>query len=157
MGSAGWSVLGVDQRLVGGECPYFGCIPSKMMLRGAEVLTEARRVHGLAGEADGHARTSARSRNGSAREATDNWDDQVAVERFERQPARPFARGTGRLRRTRRDGRLLVAVGDETYRAQARGDRHRDGAGAAADRRAGRAAGERRRRRTGRSGPTARR
>ncbi len=29
------SVLGVDPRLVGGECPYFGCIPSKMVLRGA--------------------------------------------------------------------------------------------------------------------------
>src|SRR3954454_6273530 len=49
---AGWSVLGIDERLVGGECPYFGCIPSKMMLRGAELLAEARRIEGMAGYAE---------------------------------------------------------------------------------------------------------
>jgi pyruvate/2-oxoglutarate dehydrogenase complex dihydrolipoamide dehydrogenase (E3) component len=38
LAAAGWSVLGVDPRLVGGECPYFGCIPSKMVIRGAELV-----------------------------------------------------------------------------------------------------------------------
>ena len=33
LAEAGLSVLGVDRRLVGGECPYWGCIPSKMMIR----------------------------------------------------------------------------------------------------------------------------
>jgi pyruvate/2-oxoglutarate dehydrogenase complex dihydrolipoamide dehydrogenase (E3) component len=41
MAEAGWSVLGIDSRLVGGECPYFGCIPSKMVIRGAAVLGES--------------------------------------------------------------------------------------------------------------------
>ena len=53
LAGAGRSVLGIDQRLVGGECPYYGCIPSKMMVRGAEVLAEARRV-------DRHGRQRAR-------------------------------------------------------------------------------------------------
>ena len=41
---AGLSVVGVERRLVGGECPYYGCIPSKMMIRAADALAEARRV-----------------------------------------------------------------------------------------------------------------
>ncbi len=45
------SVVGIDERLVGGECPYYGCIPSKMIIRAAEALQEGRRVEGLAGAA----------------------------------------------------------------------------------------------------------
>ena len=53
----GLRVLGVDDRLVGGECPYWGCIPSKMMIRAADALAEARRVDGLAGSVgERHAR-----------------------------------------------------------------------------------------------------
>ena len=48
---AGLDVVAVDRRLVGGECPYYGCIPSKMMVRASDVLAEARRVDGLAGRA----------------------------------------------------------------------------------------------------------
>jgi pyruvate/2-oxoglutarate dehydrogenase complex dihydrolipoamide dehydrogenase (E3) component len=113
---AGWSVLGVDPRLVGGECPYFGCIPTKMMVRGAEVLTEARRVHGLAGEATvtpDFRPVAERIRT----EATDNWDDHVAVERFEGKGG-TFARGAGRLAGRDADGRVLVTVGSETYRSR---------------------------------------
>jgi len=81
---AGWSVLGVDPGLVGGECPYYGCIPSKMILRGAELLAETRRVDGTAGHATAEpdfTPVATRIRD----EATDNWDDRVAVERFEGQ------------------------------------------------------------------------
>ena len=39
-----WS--GIDGELVGGECPYWGCVPSKMMIRAADLLAEARRVAG---------------------------------------------------------------------------------------------------------------
>jgi len=82
LAEAGWSVLGIDHRLVGGECPYWGCIPSKMMVRAADLLAEGRRVDGMAGSASvtpEWAPVAARIRV----EATDDWDDRVAVERFE--------------------------------------------------------------------------
>src|SRR5215469_13404597 len=48
---AGLAVAGIESRLVGGECPYFGCVPSKMMIRAANLLAEARRIPGMAGQA----------------------------------------------------------------------------------------------------------
>jgi pyruvate/2-oxoglutarate dehydrogenase complex dihydrolipoamide dehydrogenase (E3) component len=42
-------VTGVEARLVGGEYPYWGCAPSKMMIRAASLLAEARRIPGMAG------------------------------------------------------------------------------------------------------------
>ena len=52
LAEAGWRVVGIESGLVGGECPYWGCIPSKMMIRAAIALAEARRVDGLAGTAN---------------------------------------------------------------------------------------------------------
>ncbi|HEY9388919.1 MAG TPA: NAD(P)/FAD-dependent oxidoreductase [Mycobacteriales bacterium] len=95
LAEAGLSVLGIDARLVGGGCPYYACVPTKMMVRAGNALAEARRIPGLAG----HARVdpdltpvAARIR----REATDNWNDQVAVDRFTRRGGR-FVRGRARL------------------------------------------------------------
>ncbi len=92
----GLRVLGVDNSLVGGECPYWGCIPSKMMIRAANALAEARRVPQLGGSV-GEVRpdwapVARRIRD----EATDNWDDQVAVDRFVGKGG-TFVRGKGRL------------------------------------------------------------
>lgn len=95
LAKAGLSVLGVDGRLVGGECPYFGCIPSKMMIRAAGVLSEARRVPELGGAVEVRpdwTTVADRIRD----EATDDWDDAVAVKRLEDAGA-TFVRGRGRL------------------------------------------------------------
>jgi hypothetical protein len=46
----GLDVLAIEQRLVGGECPYWGCIPSKAMARAAGVLGEAARAGQLGGK-----------------------------------------------------------------------------------------------------------
>jgi pyruvate/2-oxoglutarate dehydrogenase complex dihydrolipoamide dehydrogenase (E3) component len=116
MAEAGWSVLGIDRRLVGGECPYYGCIPSKMIIRGAAVLAESRRVNELpAGESvttPEYAPVSRRIRD----EATDDWDDQVAVDRFEGLGG-TFVRGVGRLAGRAEDGHLQVDVDGRMYRA----------------------------------------
>src|SRR6476661_10627277 len=91
----GLRVLGVDRRLVGGECPYWGCVPSKMMIRAANALAEARRIDGLAGAAQVQPDWAPVARR-IREEATDTWDDRVAVERFEGKGGR-LIRGSGRL------------------------------------------------------------
>jgi pyruvate/2-oxoglutarate dehydrogenase complex dihydrolipoamide dehydrogenase (E3) component len=48
LGEAGLRVAVVEDRLVGGECSFYGCMPSKALLRPAEVLAEARRIPGAA-------------------------------------------------------------------------------------------------------------
>ncbi len=94
LAEAGLDVIGVDERLVGGECPYYGCIPSKIMVRSAGLLAEGRRVPGHAGTAMVHPdwRPVART----VRRATADWDDKIAVDRLTGRGAR-FMRGTGRL------------------------------------------------------------
>ncbi|HET9944504.1 MAG TPA: NAD(P)/FAD-dependent oxidoreductase [Actinomycetes bacterium] len=108
LAEAGLSVVGVERELVGGECPYWGCVPSKMMIRGSTLLTEARRADPYAGST-----TVAPDLGPVARrirsEATDDWDDTVAVERFEGKGGR-LVRGSARL-----DGPGRVRVGDDFF------------------------------------------
>jgi len=52
LAGAGLEVVGVTDELVGGECAYWACIPSKMMTRAGNLIQEARRVNGLAGRAE---------------------------------------------------------------------------------------------------------
>lgn len=95
LAEAGLDVLGIERNLVGGECPYWGCIPSKMMVRAAGALAETSRVARLAGEAHAHpdyAPVAQRIRD----EATDDWNDQVAVDRFEGKGG-TFLRGGARF------------------------------------------------------------
>jgi pyruvate/2-oxoglutarate dehydrogenase complex dihydrolipoamide dehydrogenase (E3) component len=111
LAEAGLTVVGVEGKLVGGECPYWGCVPSKMMIRAANLLAEARRIPGMAGHADvapDWAPVAARIRD----EATDDWNDKVAVDRFVGKGGR-FVRGWARLA-----GPGRVAVGDEVYQAR---------------------------------------
>ena len=94
LSDAGVDVIGIDAGLVGGECPYWGCIPSKMMVRAAELLAEGRRIPERAGSSvvrPNWAPVAAR-----VRDATDGWDDRVAVERLEAKGAR-FRRGSARV------------------------------------------------------------
>ncbi|MFC0526181.1 dihydrolipoyl dehydrogenase family protein [Phytohabitans kaempferiae] len=111
LAEAGLSVVGIEHNLVGGECPYWGCVPSKMMIRAANALAEARRVELLAGQArvePDWAPVARRIRE----EATDTWDDTVAVDRFTGKGGH-FVRGYGTL-----TGPGRVEVGGEVYEAR---------------------------------------
>ncbi|MFT7647883.1 MAG: pyruvate/2-oxoglutarate dehydrogenase complex dihydrolipoamide dehydrogenase (E3) component [Candidatus Poriferisodalaceae bacterium] len=81
LAEAGLDVVGIEGGLVGGECPYWGCVPSKMMIRASNLIAESRRVGELAGSSTttpDWAPVARRIRE----QATDNWDDTVAVDRF---------------------------------------------------------------------------
>ncbi|THA79243.1 NAD(P)/FAD-dependent oxidoreductase [Streptomyces sp. A0642] len=111
LAEAGLDVVGVEAELVGGECPYWACVPSKMMTRAGNVLAEAGRVSALAGDAvvtPDWGRVAARIRD----EATDDWDDRVAADRLVAKGGR-LVRGRGRLSGPRR-----VTVGDRTWEAR---------------------------------------
>ncbi len=108
LAEAGLKVAGIESHLVGGECPYYGCIPSKMIVRAADLLAEAQRVNTVAGTATvtpDYSIVADRIRN----EATDDWNDQVAVDRFVGKGGF-FVRGRGVL-----DGPGRVVVGDDVY------------------------------------------
>ncbi|MFL6060028.1 MAG: dihydrolipoyl dehydrogenase family protein [Marmoricola sp.] len=111
LAQAGLDVVAVDERLVGGECPYFGCVPSKMMIAAAQTLREGRRANELAGAADlrpDWAPVAKRIRD----EATDDWNDQVAVDRLVGAGA-TFVRGHGAITAPR-----TVAVGEQSFVAR---------------------------------------
>ena len=107
----GLHVVGIERELVGGECPYWGCLPSKMIVRAAGLLAEAGRIDGVAGTASvspDFTPVADRIRD----EATADWDDQIAVDRFVDKGGH-FVRGAARL-----DGPNRVVVDDTTYVAR---------------------------------------
>ncbi|MBB5911916.1 pyruvate/2-oxoglutarate dehydrogenase complex dihydrolipoamide dehydrogenase (E3) component [Nocardia transvalensis] len=115
LATAGLAVVGVEGRLVGGECPYYACVPTKMMVRAAGALAEGRRIGELAGAAE--VRSDWRPVADRIRdEATDNWDDTVAVERFEKAGGR-FVRGWGRITAPH-EVTVSTADGDRVFRAE---------------------------------------
>ncbi|MFC8389304.1 MULTISPECIES: NAD(P)/FAD-dependent oxidoreductase [unclassified Streptomyces] len=110
LAEAGLDVVGVEAELVGGECPYWACVPSKMMIRAGNVLAEAGRAPVLAGAAavtPDWTIVAGRVRD----EATDDWKDDAAAGRFTAKGGR-LVRGTGRLAgpgRVTVEGRTLEA------------------------------------------------
>ncbi|UGY92921.1 dihydrolipoyl dehydrogenase family protein [Streptomyces gobiensis] len=111
LAEAGLEVTGVEAELLGGECPYWACVPSKMMVRAGNLLAEARRVPGVAGQSaatPSWAPVAQRIRD----DATDNWNDQAAVDRFTGKGGH-FVRGRGTL-----TGPRTVRVDDDEFRAR---------------------------------------
>jgi pyruvate/2-oxoglutarate dehydrogenase complex dihydrolipoamide dehydrogenase (E3) component len=105
----GLDVLSIERKLVGGECPYWGCIPSKIMVRAGNSVAEAFRATGLAGGAGISPKWEPVAKR--VREATADWNDESAVERHEK-GGETFVRGSARLtgpHEVEVDGRTFTA------------------------------------------------
>jgi pyruvate/2-oxoglutarate dehydrogenase complex dihydrolipoamide dehydrogenase (E3) component len=116
----GMDVLSIERKLVGGVCPYWGCIPSKVMVRAGNSLAEAFRVTGLAGGASISPEWAPLAKR--LREVTADWNDEIAVERHEKK-GETFVRGSARItgpKEVEVDGRsfkarrgIVIATGSE--------------------------------------------
>jgi len=106
----GLTVAMVEPELVGGECSFWACMPSKALLRPAEVLAEVRRVPGAAeavtGELDVPVALARRD------EVIHELDDSGAVPWLEEKGIVLF-RAHGQL-----DGERRVAAGDDVLTAE---------------------------------------
>ena len=107
---AGLDVIGIEPRLVGGECPYWACLPSKGMIRAANALEEARRAGDLAGDVDVTPDWSPVAER--VRMIVGDWDDSGGVERYEERGGR-LVREHGKL-----TGPRTVSAGGRTFTAR---------------------------------------
>ena len=103
---AGLSTVLVESELVGGECSYWACMPSKALLRTADAVVAARRLPGVTAEFDVEAVLKRRDA------IAHGWDDASQVDWAEGAGI-SVVRGRARL-----DGERLVRVGDEVVRAR---------------------------------------
>jgi dihydrolipoamide dehydrogenase len=112
----------VERELVGGECSYWGCIPSKTLIRPGDVLAAARRVPGAAAAVTGTIDVPAALARRDF--MTSSWDDAGQLPWLEDKRI-DLVRGTarldgdrcvvvdspGRLRRLRADLAVVLATG----------------------------------------------
>lgn len=110
LAEGGLRVAIVERELLGGECSYWACIPSKTLLRPGEALAAARDVPGareaVTGSVDARAALA--------------WRD-FMVSDYDDAGQEAWARGAG-IEVLRGEGRLAgpntVAVGEQTYTAE---------------------------------------
>jgi pyruvate/2-oxoglutarate dehydrogenase complex dihydrolipoamide dehydrogenase (E3) component len=110
LGDRGASVAIVEDRLVGGECSFWACMPSKALLRPYEALAEARRVPGAAEAATGTLDVQAVLDRRD--EIIHDLDDELQVPWLDDHGVTLF-RGVGTIAGERR-----VKVGDEELEAR---------------------------------------
>ncbi|MDQ4024349.1 MAG: FAD-dependent oxidoreductase, partial [Actinomycetota bacterium] len=110
LGEAGLSVAIVEPHLIGGECSYYACMPSKALLRPGELLAEARRIPGVREAVTGGLDTEAVLRRRD--EIVHDLDDS-SMEPWLSDRGVEVVREHGRL-----DGERRVRAGDETLVAR---------------------------------------
>ena len=109
LGEAGLRVAIVESHLVGGECSFYACMPSKALLRPGEALAEARRIPGAREAASGELDVEAALRRRD--EVVHDLDDSSQLPWLE-QRGIVVVRGRGRL-----TGERAVAVDGRTLEA----------------------------------------
>ncbi len=94
LADGGLSVAIAERELVGGECSYWGCIPSKTLIRPGDVLAAARRTPGAAEAITGRLDPAAAFAQRDY--TTSGWHDDGQLRWLESQGIE-LVRGTGRL------------------------------------------------------------
>ncbi len=95
LAEAGLDTVGVEMHLVGGECPFYGCTPSKLMIRSSDLIAAV----GLADELSGAASVTpdwSRPARRITEEATKGWTDDANAKAVTDAGVR-LVRGRGRL------------------------------------------------------------
>ncbi|HEX3734617.1 MAG TPA: NAD(P)/FAD-dependent oxidoreductase [Solirubrobacterales bacterium] len=110
LADGGMNVAIVEPHLIGGECSYYACMPSKALLRPADVLAEAKRVPGVPVSAD--AALNAQAILDRRDEVIHDLDDSAQLPWLEERGIELF-RGAGRF-----DGERRVIVGDHLLSAR---------------------------------------
>src|SRR5947208_15970992 len=90
----GLSAAIVEERLAGGECSFYGCIPSKTLIRPGDVLAAARRVPGAAEAVTGRIGVGAALAQRDY--MTSSWTDSTQTPWLDSEGIR-LIRGHGRL------------------------------------------------------------
>jgi pyruvate/2-oxoglutarate dehydrogenase complex dihydrolipoamide dehydrogenase (E3) component len=94
LADGGLSVALVERELIGGECSYWGCIPSKTLIRPGDVLAAARRAPGAAEAVTG--RLDAAAAFAQRDYMTSGWNDAGQLP-WLREKGIELVRGSGRL------------------------------------------------------------
>jgi len=110
LAGGGLEVAIVERELVGGECSFWACMPSKALLRPGQALAEARRVPGAAQAATGALDVPAAL---ARRDEVIHGLDDASQLPWLRERGITLVRGVGRL-----SGERRVAVGDEILEAR---------------------------------------
>ena len=110
LGEAGLFVAIVEPHLIGGECSFYACMPSKALLRPGELLAEARRIPGVREAVTGGLDTEAVLRRRD--EIVHDLDDS-SMEPWLSDRGVEVVREHGRL-----EGERRVRAGDETLVAR---------------------------------------
>jgi pyruvate/2-oxoglutarate dehydrogenase complex dihydrolipoamide dehydrogenase (E3) component len=105
LADGGLRVAIVERDLVGGECSYYACMPSKALLRPADVLAEAKRIPGVP---TGHGELEPQAVLARRDEVVHDLDDSVQLPWLEERQIDLY-RGSARF-----DGERRVVVGEET-------------------------------------------
>ena len=107
LAEGGLRIAIVERELIGGECSYYACMPSKTLLRPGEALADAQRAPGareaVTGKLDAQAALAWRDY------MVNDYHDSSA-EKWAKDNGIDVIRGTGRIA-----GPGTVAVGDDTY------------------------------------------
>jgi dihydrolipoamide dehydrogenase len=128
LADGGLSVAIVEQHLVGGECSYYACMPSKALLRPGDVFAEAQRMPGVAEALDAAIKPGGAVDAGAGVDASRGIDAQAVLRRRDevvhnlddsaqlpwlQEHGIELLRGPGRL-----DGERRLIVGEETLTAR---------------------------------------